>query len=532
MNDLWKKLSFILLCLYLFSGVGYAQSGQGKKMVFYPTDVSKAGDLSYLRDSLRLMLASRLSASGGVQPVFKKSMKKGQAASYEVKSGIIRKKDSVELYAVVLSSEDAAQPSVFRAVVDDGTQIMKALDKVVADINTSLFNGEDTSSTAIAGGSAGAGKIAFQTPHPDRAVRRNSGYGLSIIQDGGNLDSSVRVESTGRYKSAVLQVETQAITAGDIDGDTYDEIVVATHAKILIYQVRNQRIQHLETIPLPGGLRVHAVNVADLDNNGLMEIYLSSTRNKEPRSFVLEWNPSGGVKWLHKDVHWYLRPLNIPGEGMVLAGQQSGVNGMTQPGIYRMNSQAGTNISGGERLSVPKSVNLFDFVFADLDGDTVTEIVSISWQEELVVYGADLQIFYNSPAGFGGRQLGREFTAPIRLVATDFNNDGSDDILIVDNELYSPKIFNKTRLYKNGQVRGLQWDGMGFMEVWHTNLFQNAVIDFQYLSLVGTENNSAAVKGRLFVVEPAKGDLLEGFFLGIGGSRLSVYGMDFIPKEN
>jgi len=532
MNDLWKKLSLVLVYLCLFSGVAYAAGGQGKKMVFYPTDVSKAGDLSYLRDSIRLMLASRLSTSAGVQPLLKKNTKKGQTASYEVKSGLVQNKNSILLYASVLSSENGVQPVVFRAVVKDGTQIMKALDKVVTDINKSFFGGKNIAAATGTGEDNETRKINFQTPHPDRAIRRNSGYGLSIIQDGENPDSSVKVEATGRYKSAVLKIETQAMTAGDIDGDSYDEIVVATHAKILIYQLRDGHIRYLDTISLPGGLRVHAVNVADLDNNGLMEIYLSSTRDKEPRSFVLEWSPSIGVKWLYKDVPWYIRPLNIPGEGLLLAGQQSGVSNMTQPGIYRMHFQSGEKISEGERLPVPRAVNLFDFVFADLDGDGVANIVSINRKEELVVFGADLKVLYTSPAGFGGRELGREFTAPIRLVATDFNNDGRDDILIVDNELYSPKIFNKTRLYKNGQVRGLQWDGMGFMEVWHTNLFQNAVIDFQYLSSVVTKNDSAAVKGRLFIAEPAKGDLLEGFILGIGGSRLSVYGMDFIPKEN
>lgn len=531
MNDLRKKLLLGLLCLYLFSGVSYAQVGQGKEMVFFPTDVSQAGDLSYLRDSIRLMLASRLSVSGGVQPLFQENNKKGQTFSYEVNSRLVQNKTNVELYAVVLSSEKGNKPVSFRAEVADGTQIMKALDQVVADINKSFFKVKDDSISTIAEENDEAWKIDFQTPHPDRAIRRNSGYGLSIIQDGGNLDSSLQVEATERVKSAVLQFESQGITAGDIDGDSYDEIVVATHAKILIYRLRDERIQHLDTIALPGGLRVHAINVADLDKNGLMEIYVSSTRNKEPRSFIVEWSPSTGVKWLAEDVRWYIRPLGIPSEGTVLAGQQSGVNGMTQPGIYRMHLQPGEEIREGERLPIPKSVNLFDFVFADLDGDTLNEVVSISRKEELLVFGTDLQLLYTSPAGFGGRELGREFTAPIRLVATDFNNDGNDDILIVDNELYSPKLFYKTRLYKNGQVRGLQWDGKGFMEVWHTNLFQNAVIDFQFLSSVGTEDNGSHVKGRLFIVEPAKGDLLEGFFLGIGGSRLSMYGMDFIPKD-
>jgi len=89
---------------------------------------------------------------------------------------------------------------------------------------------------------------------------------------------------------------------------------------------------------------------------------------------------------------------------------------------------------------------------------------------------------------------------------------------------------NKTRLYRNGQVRGLLWDGGGFFEMWHTNIFPNSVLDFQFHSSVEVTEAATTVKGRLFVVEPEKGDLLEGFIFGLGGNRLSVYGLDFISK--
>lgn len=532
MNDLLNKCMLCLFFLCIFAGVGQAQSGQGKEMIFYPTDISKAGELSYLRDSIKLMLASRLSTAAGVQPVFEKGVSKGAKASYRVKSSLVQKKDSIELSAIVSFPSNDKQPLSFFATADDGTQIMEALDNLVSDMNKSLFDvpGKPTK-TAAKNKNDVQGNVDFRTPHPERAYKENSGFGLSISQDEFIAQMGLEVQATERYKSAILPVKSQGMTAGDIDGDSHDEILIATNTRLLIYQLRDKQIKHLDTISLPGGLGVHALNVADLDKNGLMEIYISCTRDKEPRSMVLEWSPSTGVKRLHENVYWYLRPLVIPGEGVVLAGQKAGVGELMQSGIYRLAYQSEGKITGDERLDLPESVNLFDFVFADLDGDSLSEVVAIDRKERLLVYSSGLQLIYTSPAGFGGRELAKEYTAPIRLVVADFDNDGNHDILIVDNELYSPKILSKSRLYKNGQVRGLIWDGVGFIEMWHTNLFPNGVIDFQFLSSVETVETIASVKGRLFLVEPEKGDLLEGFILGAGGNRVSVFGMDFISKD-
>lgn len=534
MCNSWKKcvVTFLLFFVFPVAAIG-AQTGDIEPMVFYPTDVAKAGDLSYLRDSVRLMLASRLASVAGGEVRLEKEMVKGRdVAFYRVMSRLVSTKDGTLLSAKVYRPLDES-PLHFQSVANGSAEIMKALDVLVADIGKSLFQAQDSSEISKEPGEKTEKKIDLSTAHPDRAIKSNKGFGLSISQEAFADHVTIEVGATERYKSAVLPINSQGMTAGDIDGDSFDEILVSTHTKLYIYQLRDQRIQQLATIPLPGGLKVHALNVADLDNNGLMEIYLSSTRNKEPLSFILEWNPSTGVKWMYENVHWFLRPVNIPGEGLVLAGQQSGVTGMMiQSGIYRMTTEAGGKISGGDLLSLPESVNLFDFVFADLAGDNFPEVVTINKKEQLLVFNSDLQLLYTTPSGFGGRELSEGFTAPIRLVVSDFNNDGNHDILVVDNELYSPKMLSNTRLYRNGQVRGLLWDGMGFVEMWHTNLFENGVIDFQFLTSAETGKTGGDVKGRLFIVEPEKGDLLETFFLGAGGNRLSVYGMDFISKEN
>jgi len=530
MRSLLKNTILILL-VWLFLPGSLTFASQENDVVFYPTDVSQAGDLAYLHDSVRLMLASRLANVAGGTVRLEKKMDKGRdIAHYRVISSIVNTADGVTL-SVQAFKPFAESPLHFQSVAGDSAEIMKALDLLVADVGNALFQEQDSPEKGKPSAEKAEKDIDLATSHPDRAFKNNSGFGLSIGQDDFIAEMGLKVHTAKRYKSTYLPVRSQGMTAGDIDGDSLDEILISANTKLYIFQLRNGKIHPLVTIPLPGGLQVHALNVADLDNNGVAEIYLSATKGEEPQSFVLEWHPVTGLKWLHKYVYWYLRPLNIPGEGLVLGGQRSGVSSMIRPGIFRMTFGDDGKITAGEPLNLPDPVNLFDFIFADLEGDTLPEIVTINRKEQLLVYSSALQLLYTSPSGFGGRELSEGITVPIRLVASDFNNDGKHDILIVDNELYSPKIMSDTRLYKNGQVRGLLWTIDGFVEMWHTNLFQKAVVDFQFFSSGSSAETGTTARGRLFVVEPEKGDLLEGFLLGTGGSQLSVYDMDFISEE-
>lgn len=515
----------VVLCLFL------AGSALAQKMVLYPTDVSKAGGLAYLQDSVRLMLASKLaSETGNEMRLEGKLDRERDFRSYRVETRLVSNAKGVEISATAYAPS-ANKPIQFKAVAANASGVIRALDLLVRDMEKTLFQKDLSPQQAATGGTKTSATGTTTTPHPDRAVKTNSGFGLSISQEAFAREITIDVESNKRYKSAVLSVLSKAMTAGDIDGDSLDEILIATNTRILIYQLKNGKIQELTTISLPGGLKVHGLSVADLNQNGIMEIYVSSTRDKAPRSFILEWSQAGGVNWLHENVYWYLRAMDVKGMGAILVGQKSGVVSMMQPGVYRLDMQSAEGIVAGERLAIPESVNIFDFVFADLSGDGALEVVALNKKEQLKVYDSSMELLYTSPAGFGGREIEEGYTAPIRLVVTDFNNDSKEDIVIVDNELYSPTILSKTRLYKNGQVRGLLWDGLGFMEMWHTNIFQKGVVDYQFLASRESGAQGANLKGLLFVVEPEKGDFLQAFLMGGGGIRLSAFAMDFMVTQ-
>lgn len=536
-----RYIQVFLLCL-VFS-VNPICAAQEKDVVFYPTDVSKAGDLAYLRDSVRLMLASRLAGSAGIQPRFEEGKSRRTATYYQVQSRLVSDANGVLLSASVLIPS-ADSPLTFQATASDDAQVMKVLKDLAAELGESLFDVQARPDQIAVVQKAG-GATDFHTPHPDRELKANTGYGLAVYQEADNV---IPVRTTGLHKSAVLPGRVKSMTAGDIDGDGLLEILLASDGELGLYQMRHGRVQHLDTVSLPADLKVNGLNVADVNGNGIAEIYISATRQERANSFVLEWSLEKGVSWLHNNVPRYLRPLQIPGKGVRLVAQKSGVEGLVSPGIFLMDTAADGELVDGAALTLPESVNLFEFVFADTNGNGSSEVVVINKKWQIEIYSAGLTLLFTTESGYGGRDLflglskleledkkihgmdneaeNREYVyVPIRLVAADINNDGRDEIVFVQNERYSSGWLSDSLLFRNGVVRMLTWDSGGLVELFHTNTVLNSITDFQLLMEPGTGEDNGS--GRLVVMEPGKGDALTTLATGGKGTRVLVYDLDF-----
>ncbi len=68
-------VTVFLLCGWVLAASS-SQAVEKKEVVFYPTDVSEAGSFAYLRDSVRLMLASRLAPIAGGEVRLENAMQK------------------------------------------------------------------------------------------------------------------------------------------------------------------------------------------------------------------------------------------------------------------------------------------------------------------------------------------------------------------------------------------------------------------------------------------------------------------------
>jgi hypothetical protein len=146
----------------------------------------------------------------------------------------------------------------------------------------------------------------------------------------------------------------------------------------------------------------------------------------------------------------------------------------------------------GKRLSLPDSVNLFDFVLADLNGDGAVEKVVIDKNEKLLVYDQNNNLLWVSNDEFGGSKnyigprwqgtnitKGRVFV-PTRIIVADVNKDNKQDILIGRNKRDTYSFFSNLRSYSGGFISCLTWTGSEMSELWHTNVLPGLIADYSF----------------------------------------------------
>ena len=109
----------------------------------------------------------------------------------------------------------------------------------------------------------------------------------------------------------------------DLDGDGLQETIVALSNKLLIGQVNQKKYTDKAEIEIYAGLNILSLDVADLDDNGLSELYLTAFDGTQLASFVVEYTDNDYAITV-KSVKWYLRVVELPGQKQALVGQKRG----------------------------------------------------------------------------------------------------------------------------------------------------------------------------------------------------------------
>lgn len=509
------------------------------RVAFLPFEAHAAKDLGYLTSGIRDMLASRLASGAKIQVVDRASVDQALAkagkpaqpadfkkigeqlrADYVVAGSLTAFGAGMSLDAKVYAVASDAMPRSFPATAASENEIITAIDQLAWDIGATVFGAQKPggAAPAVAPAAPLAGQAQYQTAHPERAFLGQGGglYGQSpFIRPMGVAGA------LGFTKSQNLSLGLRAMDSGDVDGDGQVDFVLAGPNQVEIYRREQNRFVKIGEAGTLSRYVIHYITLADLNNNGRAEIYVSAADNEEPRSMALEWDGKQFAP-LFTDAGWYIRAVALPGEGMVLVGQKSGIKSFLAAGVFRLNTGADGKPEKGELVDLPRGVNIFDFTYVDVDADSIPEIVAISQDDRLVVMTRNGKTLWVSDEYYGGttRFLGgvnyedREahhthyvqdvrIYVPARIVARDINQDGQLDIIVNRNISTASRLFEKLRSFPSGEMHALTWNGIAMTELWRTRKIDGYIADYQVgpeMPLPADEKNTGNRRGsELFV---------------------------------
>ena len=476
-----------------------------RQVVFLPFDVRIPGSYVHLRQGLSSTLASRLASRANIAPIAQGAATEQMAqalqtgnhgvfsqllqrsnADYLVMGSLAPKAGQFALVAYVFSRSSDKAPKKFQQDFQSVDDAMTAVDAMAWDISGRVFGRPKPD--ALAGAAGGAGMNAFQTAHPERAYRE----GL-MTASGAGLEAGGPFELVTSFRSKGISAEAMDVNAGDLDGDGAEEILLLTDSALMLYRNDNGAFRMLATIDLPNHLRYHAVTMADINRNGLQEIYVSASNGDNPDSSAMEWDGKR-ITTLFAHAPWYLATITSPGQEPMLVGQQKLASEFGGGDIFQMQHAQPGGVVEGKRLSLPKGINLFDFTLADIDGDRASETLVINRDNRLQVYredgslswtsstllGASNKFFGTLTSGNNAVNAEKETVwVHTRIVAADLDLDGVNDILVGNNRLETVPFMPNLRYFDGSSLVAYRWQNGSLQRLWETQKIPGYITNYQ-----------------------------------------------------
>ncbi|MCW5212660.1 VCBS repeat-containing protein [Desulfobulbus sp. TB] len=345
----------------------------------------------------------------------------------------------------------------------------------------------------------------FHTAHPERIFKEKK-IGVNIAQPNitqpkvKNNAFSMPSASMPLSKKNILPSSTPlAMAVSDLNNDGIDEFVILERATLALYHKGpNASFQRIASQPLARHLALHTVHLADLDHNGLQEIYIGASNGTLPASQILEWN--GKIfRILSQNAPYYLRPgMNAKGQPALL-GQENVFQKTRSNALYSLRRGINGSLQKIQRITVPFGFTIYDFIKADLDLDGNLEFVGINRNNRLVVIDNTGRVVWKSEKNYGAsREILGALSRTIdgdrnqannpesiymhsRIIVQDLNNDGKPELLLGQNRLTNPIFFKRLRSFDGSSVTALSWESGRMKTLWESPKLSGYTVDFQIL---------------------------------------------------
>ena len=492
-------------------------SAETRKVLVVPFSIHADKDLAFLRKGITAMLSSRLTDVGKVvvmdqmaaddivrdlpAPLTRETAAEAgrkAGADYVAFGSLTVFGDSISTDARFVEAATSTLLVTFNETGQSQGDVIGHINAFAGEVNTRVFGRANGGSVSAAPSPAAAPDTP---PDPDQANPAKkiwSGDGGMRIQ-AANPDTDEADAKLWRSRRFPMNVE--GLGLGDVDGDGDTEVVFVSENQMAVYRYKDQAFLKVAETDLAPRLVAIGLDVADINGNGRAEIFVSSrSENYYSHSYVLEWDGTA-FQTVYDAPNWYFRVgWNPRTNKRALYGQKGSARSVIAGPVYTMAWINGA-YEPQDKILLPEGASVFGFAVGDLTGDGVANTMAFTRGDQLQLSSMGRQEEWTSVDPYGGKytwlitaeefkrgqRLNRTnvdplpdtlFFIPQRILLTDFDRDGRNEVLVVKNEDVTGGIMSRVRSYREGRFENLAWDNVGMRAVWRTRKFSGYISDY------------------------------------------------------
>ncbi|MGZ3577990.1 MAG: FG-GAP-like repeat-containing protein [Syntrophales bacterium] len=517
------KLSLCLALLLMAYG-SLAAKGE-KTVAVLPFSVHSAESIDYVKQGIWDMLSSRIAVTDKREVISKDSViqamkgKEGKDLALQDIYGLGKKMNadfvvygSITKFGNSMSIDGKlVDIAANKSTVSLFTQ-SQGMDEVIVKINDFARNidnhilGTVPPSFAPPPVSAVAPAPPQQTPQDSReseiigGMKKSKKGTYTAVINPDFITAARPLDRKGFWMSPKFSTEFRGMDIGDVMGDGKNKVVIIDTHNVMIYQKKDKDIVLLQKIPGKSSENYLAVDVADINRNGVKEIFVTCMERDWVNSFVLEYKDGQFIKIASK-LPWYMRVIDTPA-GPILLGQTRGMDQPFNTPIHEIVWEDG-KYKEGKKMKIPLGLSVYGLTIDNLGTGGGEKIIALDNYDYLNIYeptelplmnlnrlgGSPLRV-YKSDDNYGGSNTVIEnLSLPVdaeykwtyinsRILTTE-GKDGKREIIIVKNLSAVGRVLKNVKMFTSSEIYDLEWDGLGLVENWKTRKISGYVADYQ-----------------------------------------------------
>lgn len=457
-------------------------------ILVFPFTIHAPDDQTFLKQAVMDMLYTRLSAKDRdivLEPdpaTGKQALEIGRDsnADYILMGSLTLLGESVSTDARLIRTADQKSLITFNRSGQGHGAIIEHVDALATQITQDVFGPEKSAAPSES-------KPRLKSKPADTLPKTT----------GMSSDQPAQLINLSYWKSENFKTEIHSLTIGDVDGDGRNETVFVDGSNIYVYRYSENMFLQVEQISERSHNQFIRVDAADINQNGMAEIFVTNYIPSQNRlqSFVLEWN-GAAYKRISEKAKWYYRVIHHPEQGATLLGQKAGPwryivsvqDALFENGIHELQWRDGSYLPAG-RQHLPNEQILYGYATGDVANKGPEKIVAFSKNNNLTILNQKGDKEWESDEHYGGSTLFFEvpnpdipdrmdhFYLPQRIYIVDFDKDGSNEIIVVKNHDAAAALV-RMKYFKEGAIECLSYDDIGTQLKWETRKISGYISDY------------------------------------------------------